>query len=210
MCLVSSAAAAENKPQSCKRLFSITPFEYSNIESKLFYFLKASISLKRILQTPFSKDDQSKVISVDGKDFEVLRFLGEGTQGKVYLVRRNGKKFTIKIFHIRTGIYGRSKAIEEAIVDMKIWASDLEQNDYPMRKLSILYIGKSYPAIVAEYIDGVTVADILNSSIYNIVPKRYRDKIRERYKKLLPNGLGRKENILLDLETGDFVLIDPY
>ena len=71
-----------------------------------------------------------ETISVNGKEFEIVKLLGKGKGGYSYLAKREGKEYVLKqIHHEPCSYYTFGNKIQSEIND-EIFYIDYECNDY--------------------------------------------------------------------------------
>lgn len=100
-----------------------------------------------------------QMITVNGTEYRILRLLGHGKGGYSYLAERDGSRVVLKqIHHEPCAYYSFGNKIEA------------ERHDYERLKNAciriprMLDIDTSAERIVKEYVDGPTVAELVNST----------------------------------------------
>ena len=113
----------------------------------------------------------TNTLTVNGKEYEIVRLLGHGKGGYSYLALRGGEEVVLKqIHHEPCDYYSFGNKIEA------------EQRDYNrlksigIRMPQMIDIDMETERIVKEYIDGPVVADLVNNKV-SIEP--YMEQVRD-------------------------------
>ena len=106
------------------------------------------------------KDENQKqmpqMLSVNGKDYSILKLLGRGKGGYSYLAERDGARVVLKqIHHEPCAYYQFGNKIEAEIRDY----DRLQRIGIPLPKM--LDVDKDNERIIKEYIDGDTVYEMV-------------------------------------------------
>lgn len=97
-----------------------------------------------------------QMLSVNGKDYSILKFLGRGKGGYSYLAERDGRRMVLKqIHHEPCAYYQFGDKIEAEIRDY----DRLKRIGIPLPKM--LDVDKDNERIIKEYIDGDTVYEMV-------------------------------------------------
>ena len=112
-----------------------------------------------------------KEMTVDGKEYTIIKLLGHGKGGYSYLAESSGQPVVLKqIHHEPCEYYSFGNKIEA------------ERNDYHrlmqtgIRMPKMLDIDLSNERVLKEYIDGPTIYDLVKN---DVMEKKYVDQIRE-------------------------------
>ena len=133
-------------------------------------------------------------MTVNGKDYEVLRLLGKGKGGYSHLVTDGDRTFVIKqIHHEPCDYYQFGDKLASELRDYET----LRRLDIPMPVL--LETDHGQERILKEYIDGPTIAQILENGEMKPV---YLEQLRAMCEKLYPAGLN------IDYYPTNFVVRD--
>ena len=97
-----------------------------------------------------------QVLSVNGKDYSILKLLGSGKGGYSYLAEREGSRVVIKqIHHEPCDYYQFGNKIEAEIRDY----DRLQRIGIPLPE--VIDVDKDNERIIKEYIDGDTVYEMV-------------------------------------------------
>ena len=133
-------------------------------------------------------------MTVNGKDFAVIRLLGKGKGGYSYLVADGENRYVLKqIHHEPCDYYQFGDKLASELRDYEI----LRRLGIPMPML--LQVDMGQERLLKEYIDGPTVAQILESGP---IEPEYLDQVREICEKLYHAGWN------IDYYPTNFVLQD--
>ena len=120
-------------------------------------------------------------LSVNEKDYKIIKLLGHGKGGYSYLAEREGKQYVLKqIHHEPCDYYTFGNKIES------------EKNDYErllvtgIRIPKMLDIDVANERIVKEYIDGATIYDLVKEDKMNEI---YLKQMKEMAGKVYSCGL---------------------
>ena len=97
-----------------------------------------------------------ETISVNGKEYEIVKLLGKGKGGYSYLARRDGKEYVLKqIHHEPCSYYNFGNKIQSEINDY-----------YRLHKIGIkmpamLDVDMDNERILKEYVEGDTIYDLV-------------------------------------------------
>ena len=118
---------------------------------------------------------------LNGKNFEVLRFLGKGKGGYSYLVTDGAGRFTLKkIHHEPCDYYTFGDKLASELRDYE----RLRAVGIPMPEL--LDVDREQELILKEYIDGPSIMELVKADA--MVPG-YFEQVRAMCGKLYPAGL---------------------
>lgn len=146
-------------------------------------------------------------IDMNGRTYTVLYPLGSGSEGMVFLVEHENKKYVIKYFsHVED--------LQQSVEMMQVYVL------FGIRAIHVFDRDLESKSVLMEYVKGITVYD------YKIYLRRTRqstdeitaayEKFRASLKTVLPNdpineALDTVEsNVVIDLDNGELVLIDPW
>lgn len=139
-----------------------------------------------------------KSIKVRGTTYFVREFLGQGAAGSVYLVESNGEFFSAKIFH-------NNRSVGSEVRDlMKVWKKG-------GRVLPIQNVDTRNGIILFPYVNGISVHEIVTGYFEFKSPISFelKEKIRAAYSRAQFNfDVRHSFNVLLDLDTGRFIIMD--
>lgn len=122
-----------------------------------------------------------KILTVNGKEYSIIKLLGKGKGGYSYLAEKGGKRFVLKQIH--------HEPCEYYTFGNKIEA---ENNDYKrllnagIRIPEMLEIDIENERILKEYIDGDVIFDMVKDDV-SVEP--YMEQIREMAEKAKNAGL---------------------
>lgn len=147
-----------------------------------------------------------QVVVINGKPLKVLRILGQGNEGPVFLVERDGHTYAFKKF-LNPDEYDGNVFLLDHFKRHGIPAPEVIERDSLTK------------AVLLEYVQGVTVAnfiDFLKSK--NIDPQPLRDLFNDFVKDAVtiprPEGVYilplEQQNVLIELKTKNFYVIDPW
>ncbi len=98
-----------------------------------------------------------KLVTVDEKDYKIIKLLGRGKGGYSYLIEFENKHYVLKqIHHEPCSYYQFGNKIEAEIYDY---------NRLLKTKINIpkmIFVDKEKEIIIKEYIDGPTIAELIN------------------------------------------------
>lgn len=135
-----------------------------------------------------------QVLSVNGKDYSILKLLGSGKGGYSYLAEREGSRVVIKqIHHEPCDYYQFGNKIEAEIRDY----DRLQRIGIPLPKM--IDVDKDNERIIKEYIDGDTVYEM-------VLEDRLPDTCLEQMKAMY--GPLYAANINIDYFPTNFILQD--
>lgn len=147
-------------------------------------------------------------ISVNGREFEILRLLGKGKGGYCYLAKYGEGEFVVKkIHHEPCSYYQFGNKLEAELSDY----DRLNKIGITMPKL--LDVDKKQEHILKEYIEGDTIFEMINKDI-NVSP--YIEQVKSMCQKLykantnidyFPTNFIPKNGILyyVDYECNDYM-----
>lgn len=122
-----------------------------------------------------------KILTVNGKEYSIIKLLGKGKGGYSYLAEKDGKRFVLKQIH--------HEPCEYYTFGNKIEA---ENNDYKrllnagIRIPEMLEIDIENERILKEYIDGDVIFDMVKDDV-SVEP--YMEQIRKMAEKAKNAGL---------------------
>ena len=122
-----------------------------------------------------------EILTVNGKEYSIIKLLGKGKGGYSYLAEKGGKQYVLKqIHHEPCAYYSFGNKIEA------------ENHDYKrlikagIRVPQMLEIDVKNERILKEYIDGDTIFDMVKNDV-SVEP--YMEQIREMSDKAKNAGL---------------------
>lgn len=120
-------------------------------------------------------------ISVNGKEYHIIKLLGKGKGGYSYLAELNGEKFVLKqIHHEPCSYYTFGNKIEAELNDYK------KLKDIGINIPKMLDVDVENERIIKEFIDGPTAFDlVLNDKMQN----SYIEQVKQMCKLLYPAQL---------------------
>ncbi|MBQ7460211.1 MAG: GNAT family N-acetyltransferase [Oscillospiraceae bacterium] len=122
-----------------------------------------------------------KTFSVNGKEYAVLKLLGKGKGGYSYLVEDGEARFVLKqIHHEPCDYYQFGDKLRSELHDYET----LSALGIPMPRL--LSVDESEERILKEYVDGETVAELINAGEFD---PRWLDQVHSMCALLYPAGL---------------------
>ena len=140
-------------------------------------------------------------ISVAGAEFTVVAFLGDGYHGAVYLADGPTGRKAVKQFKVTIEMLNNLKVLEKMAEDgvptAKVWEVD------EVNKTAVL-----------DYVEGLSVSKLLNSSGPLGLSLAEREQIQKHFDQferlVLPFWPQFKnQNIIMDFNSGEFIVIDP-
>jgi len=162
-------------------------------------------------------EEQKKILSRPGKQgpasYNVVSYLGEGYEGKVYLVRmEDGSLRSLKIIrrHYDESLESHHKDIYIQVNSM----AKMEASGVPMVRVLNYDISKS--SLEFEYVEGFSVVDIQKkyldfgmsgAEIYEFNRRfaEFKSWAKKRY-----DSNYAPRNVVFEFKTGRFVVIDPF
>ena len=132
--------------------YEISSYNDSPMESSIYMRLDLDDGTMDSGRAASADKDQPQVLSVNGKDYCILKLLGKGKGGYSYLAERDGRRVVLKqIHHEPCDYYQFGNKIEAEIRDY----DRLKRIGIPLPKM--LDVDKDNERIIKEYIDGDTV-----------------------------------------------------
>ncbi len=193
-CFRVSARITGNQPE----VFQLTPevrTELRNIQNRV---RKLEDDVRKLNNT-----EVPKTLKLRGEEVEVVRMLGDGLYGAVYLVKdKSGQLYSVKQYKTEASLRG----------DFELMERLRAQSNYQVAKIYDSDVGEKW--LKLEYIDGVAPmtiwsSDPLDSTVRTQisveVEKLGKEKERWGNSKVFLHG----KNVILEIETGRLVIIDP-
>jgi hypothetical protein len=191
-------------PSLSRLLDDSPPRSPSELKEVLKKILKSELEKNRAWgETEEKALPQGSKLIVDSVEYVVVHYLGAGFEGTVYLVDGPTGRMAVKVFKGRTDISEHYKDLqsysEGGVPTPKVWEVD------PIRKTARL-----------EYVEGIKLSSLLdeeNAAEWGLTAsevkefQRRLEKFRADHQSVLPYVL--PNNILVDVNTGELVLIDP-
>ena len=138
--------------------------------------------------------EPTKILSVNGKEYSVLKFLGKGKGGYSYLALDGGRKVVVKqIHHEPCEYYSFGNKIEAEINDYH------RLQGIGITLPQMIDVDIQQERIVKEYIDGKTVYEMV---LHDELPPCCMDQVRKMCAVLYP------ANINIDYFPTNFVVQD--
>jgi tRNA A-37 threonylcarbamoyl transferase component Bud32 len=149
-------------------------------------------------------------VEVAGEAYVVSEFIGYGSQGCVYEVEGPGGRRTLKVFNLNE----RSRIAEEALL-----LRDMREAGLPVVEIERIDVERG--AVVMAYHEGIDLARVLEApEEFDLAPAQVlalkakfealaEQVARFRRSRKLPTRVTEKHNVILDVETGELLLIDP-
>jgi hypothetical protein len=135
-------------------------------------------------------------VVVDDKEVEIVQTLGWGADGVVYLVKSNDQQlFSLKYFYNRKQLRKHPNLLKKSAE--KLDSIDFLKIDY-QKKLALM-----------TYIFGIDV-DVIYIKNDLGLSNELKNKLWPFVKNACLETSTGNANILLEIETGKFILIDPY
>lgn len=143
-------------------------------------------------------------ISVNGRRFAVLAVLGEGAEGKTYLVTCGQEYFSAKVF--------RRDSLDRNLQGI----TQLQNDDVPVVK--VLEADRKGSTLLLEYIPGINAGRLLQyPELYPLVSppiitslQHKLSDLKQKIAALPPPVTYSKWNILVDTRSGNLIVIDPF
>lgn len=133
-------------------------------------------------------------LTVNDKEYRVIRLLGKGKGGYSYLVKEGDSLFVLKqIHHERCEYYSFGNKLESELRDYET----LREIGIPMPRL--LTFDTQQERILKEYIDGETISDLIHAGQLD---EAWVEQVRDMCRLLYPAGLN------IDYYPTNFVLND--
>ena len=122
-----------------------------------------------------------KLISVNGKDYQIIKLLGKGKGGYSYLAKRNDENFVLKqIHHEPCSYYTFGNKIEAELNDYK------RLKEVGIKIPKMLDIDVENERILKEYIDGPTAFELV---LNDKMQESYIEQIKQMCRLLYPANL---------------------
>ena len=136
--------------------YEIPSYNDSPMESSIYMRLDLDGDAMNSDRSGSADKAQPQVLSVNGKDYSILKLLGRGKGGYSYLAERDGRRMVLKqIHHEPCAYYQFGNKIEAEIRDY----DRLQRIGILLPKM--LDVDKDNERIIKEYIDGDTVYEMV-------------------------------------------------
>ena len=136
--------------------YEIPSYNDSPMEASIYMKLDLDDDAMNSDRTGSADKAQPQVLSVNGKDYSILKLLGRGKGGYSYLAERDGRRMVLKqIHHEPCAYYQFGNKIEAEIRDY----DRLQRIGILLPKM--LDVDKDNERIIKEYIDGDTVYEMV-------------------------------------------------
>ena len=132
-----------------------------------------------------------KTLSVNGKDYEIVKLLGKGKGGYSYLAKRDGKEYVLKqIHHEPCSYYQFGNKIQSEIDDYK------RLSNIGIKMPVMIEVDVENERILKEYIPGETIFDLVSE---DRMEAEYIEQVEAMCKVLYP------ANTNIDYECNDYM-----
>ncbi len=139
--------------------------------------------------------EKPSILSVNGKNYEIIKLLGKGKGGYSYLAERDGLLFTIKqIHHEPCDYYTFGDKLESELRDYE------RLSGIGIRMPRLLDVDREKERILKEYVEGETVAETVERE--GEAPSEAVARVKEMCAFLYPAGLN------IDYYPTNFILCE--
>lgn len=141
--------------------------------------------------------------------YKIISILGSGSEGVMYLVEQGGKRFTIKEIH-KDHIY-KTMLFAVTPINLKLF----QKEGYKIVK--IIDSDPQNFLFLMDYIEGVPLRALLEQGEWFGFTKaemKLFNEVWDKYEKIDKNKHGRvkihKRNAIIEIDTGQLIIIDPH